>query len=481
VAIVKLPYGVGVVASSPWAAFQAKAALEVTWSGWGRARGFHSDKAVEAYAESVQDDERSGTEWDRTGDVEGALLKAATSLEAEYRCDYAYHAQIEPLNAVAAVSEDGRRAEIWCGTQSQTMAVAAAANALAIPAENVVLHSMLLGGGFGRRGHRDEEFITDAVLLADAVKRPVKVIWTREDDLRNGRFRPMSVHRLRAGLNSHGELTAWEHRVAGDEIMPFQDPVRYEGWGKRDLIAILGTELKPYEVPHRISEQLPQRTGVRTSSLRAIGYGPNKFAAEAFLDEVARKRGADPVEFRLDLLKNAPRSRRVIEAAARRSGWGRAREDRGFGFAFVDYAGTQVAGVVEISLNVRTGVIRAHNVWIAIDPGIAVQPDNVVAQTEGSVIYGLSLALMERITIADGAVQEANFYDYPILRLEDAPRIEVELISSDVAPTGVGQMATPLIAPALSNAVAALTGVRLRHTPMTAERVLAALHRRSEQ
>jgi isoquinoline 1-oxidoreductase beta subunit len=263
--------------------------------------------------------------------------------------------------------------------------------------------------------------------------------------------------------------------------MPFQDPARYEGWGKRDLIAILGTELKPYEVPHRVSEQLPQRTGVRTSSLRAIGYGPNKFAAEAFLDEVARKRGADPVEFRLDLLKNAPRSRRVIEAAARRSGWGRARKDRGFGFAFVDYAGTQVAGVVEISLNVRTGVIRAHNVWIAIDPGIAVQPDNVVAQTEGSVIYGLSLALMERITIADGAVQEANFYDYPILRLEDAPRIEVELISSDVAPTGVGQMATPLIAPALSNAVAALTGVRLRHTPMTAERVLAALHRRSEQ
>jgi isoquinoline 1-oxidoreductase beta subunit len=447
----------------------------VTWSRQGRARGFNSDKAAEAYAAAVQNDGRSGTEWDKTGDAEGALHGAATVIEAEYQCDYAYHAQMEPLNAVADVSEDGQHAEIWCGTQSQTMAVAAVAKALDIAPERVVLHSMLLGGGFGRRGHRDEEFIVDAVLLSNAVKRPVKVIWTREDDIRNGRFRPMSVHRLRAGLDSGGELTAWEHRVAGDEIMPFQDPVRYEGWGKRDLIAILGTELKPYEVPHRISEQLPQRTGIRTSSLRAIGFGPNKFATETFLDEVARKKGADPVELRLDLLKNSPRSRRVIEAAARLSSWGQTREGRGLGFAFVEYAGTQVAGAVEISLNVTTGVIQAHNVWIAIDPGLAVQPDNIVAQTEGSVIYGLSLALMERITIADGAVQESNFYDYPILRLEDVPRIEVELMPSDAPPTGVGQMATPLIAPALSNAVAALAGVRLRHTPMTPDRVLAAL------
>jgi isoquinoline 1-oxidoreductase beta subunit len=237
----------------------------------------------------------------------------------------------------------------------------------------------------------------------------------------------------------------------------------------------LGTELKPYEVPHRSAEQLPQSSGVRTSSLRAIGFGPNKFATEAFLDEVAQARGADPVEFRLGLLKNSPRSRRVIEVAARRSGWGQARDGRGLGFAFVDYAGTQVAGVVEVSLDRATGVIRAHNVWVAIDPGLAVQPDNIVAQTEGSVIYGLSLALMERITISDGVVQESNFYDYPVLRLADVPRIEVELVSSDAAPTGVGQMATPLIAPAVSNAVAALVGTRLRHTPMTPDRVLAAL------
>jgi isoquinoline 1-oxidoreductase beta subunit len=272
--VVRLPYGVGVVAETPWAAFQARDALEVAWSRGGRARGFNSDTAAAAYAEAARDTSRSGTEWDRTGDVKAALSQAAATIEAEYQCDYAYHAQMEPLNAVAAVSPDGSRAEIWCGTQSQTMAAAAAAKALGIAPEQVVLHSMLLGGGFGRRGHRDEEFIVDAVLLSQASGRPVKVIWTREDDVRNGRFRPMSVHRLQAGLSAGGDLVAWEHRVAGDEIMPFQDPIRYEGWGRRDLIAILGTELKPYEVPHRSAEQLPQSSGVRTSSLRAIGFGP---------------------------------------------------------------------------------------------------------------------------------------------------------------------------------------------------------------
>lgn len=472
--IVRLPYGVAVLGDDPGAVFAAKDALAATWTRAGKANGFDSETAVTAFAAAAGDRARAGAPWEQAGDARGELERSAATVEAEYRCDYAYHAQMEPLNAVASVAPDRSGVEIWCGTQAQTMAVAATAKALGLPAEKVVLHDMLLGGAFGRRGHRDEEFIVDAVLLSDAVKRPVKVIWTREDDLRNGRFRPMSVHAMRAGLDDAGRVRAWSHRVACDPVTAFQDPVRYQRLGK-DFIAMMGSELKSYDIPHRLSEQVVQDTGMRTSALRAIGFGPNKFATEAFLDEIAVKRGVDPLALRLDLLKANPRARAVLEAVARSADWGRPRPGRGLGLAFVDYAGTQLAGVAEVSVARETGEIRVHRFWAAIDPGVAVQPDNVAAQTEGSIVYGLSLALFERITVVDGAVQETNFHDYPVMRLRDVPEIHVEVASTPNAPTGAGQMATPLVAPAVSNAVAALTGARLRRTPMTPDRVLEAL------
>src|SRR2546426_10241450 len=235
-----------------------------------------------------------------------------------------------------------------------------------------------------------------------------------------------------------------------------------------------GSELRTYDIPNRLSEQLPQETGIRTSSLRGIGFGPNKFATEAFLDEVAAKHGLDPVELRLQLLKNTPRGQAVIKAVVEMSDYRRPRPGRGLGFAFVDYSNAMVAGVAEVSVDRQSGALHVHNFWCAIDPGISVQPDNIVAQTESSIVYGIGLTLTERITFKDGVVQQSNFYDYAVPRMRDVPEMHVRLMPAPNAPTGVGQMATPLVAPAVASAVYAITKVRLRHTPFLPERVLAA-------
>ena len=474
--IVRLPFGVGVIAETPWAAFAAKDALRVTWDRRGTGWGFDSDAAIARYAAAARDLTTPGKPWDKVGDVSAATAKAATVLEAEFSSDYAYHAQMEPLNSVASVSPAGDACEIWVGSQGQTMAVAAVAKALGIPPAKVRLNNTLLGGGFGRRGHRDEEFVVDSVLLSREVRRPVKLMWTREDDVKNGRFRPMSVHFMRAGLDASGRIVAWQHRVACDWVTPFMDPVRFKGaMRENDVIAIAGSEIRTYDVPNRLAEQLGQQTGIRTSPLRGIGFVANKFATEAFLDEIAEQRGLDPVALRLELLKDTPRGQAVVTAVVEMSEYRRPRSGRTLGFAFIDYSNTMVAGVAEVSIDRSEGRIRVHNFWCAIDPGIAVQPDNVVAQTESSIVYGLGLALTERITVKDGVVQQSNFYDYQVPRMRDVPEMHVRLMPTPNPPTGVGQMATPLIAPAIASAVHAATKKRLRQTPFTPERVRAAL------
>ncbi|MGA6965312.1 MAG: molybdopterin cofactor-binding domain-containing protein [Xanthobacteraceae bacterium] len=477
VKVVKFPFGVGVVAQTPWAAFAAKNALAVTWSRGGKAQDFDSDEAFETYTAVARGTVANPVEiGEKVGDASGTFAKATSVMEGEYRCDYAYHAQMEPLNALASVSPAGDTAEIWCGTQSQPMAVDATAKALGIPADKVVLHDMLMGGGFGRRGNRDQEFVVDAVLLSKEVKRPVKVMWTREDDVHNGRFRPLSVHILRAGFDPDENPIAWHHRYATDNAGKFQDPQKYNGpWKQRDVISIAGADIPSYAIPNRLAEHFPIDTGIRVVALRGIGFVANKFATEVFIDEIAYKRGIDPLAWRLELLKNAPRARKVVESVAAMAKWDRKRDDRGLGLAYIDYSGTSIAGVAEVSVERRTGQIRVFNFWVAIDQGIAVQPDNIIAQTESSVVYGLGLSLTERISIKHGEVQESNFYDYTVMRNRDVPEIHVEVIATDNHPTGVGQMATPLVGPALSNAVAALTGARVRHSPLLPERVLAVI------
>jgi len=475
--IVNFEFGVGVVAETSWAAFAAKNALAVTWTRAGKAQGFDNEKAFDTYQAVGRGSVANQTDIaEKVGDATAAFAAAATTFESEYRCDYAYHAQMEPLNALASVSPAGDSAEIWCGTQSQTMAVDATAKALGIPVNKVILHDMLMGGGLGRRGNRDQEFVVDAVLLSKEVKRPVKVMWTREDDVHSGRFRPQSVHILRAGFDPAGRITAWHHRYVTDNAGIFQDPFKYNGaWKKRDFISFLGGDIPTYDIPNRLAEHLPIHTGVRAVSLRGIGFTANKFATEVFIDEIARKQGIDSLAYRLRLLKNTPRARKVVEMVGEMSQWDRKRADRALGLAYIDYSGTQIAGVAEVSVDRTTGRIQVHQFWVATDHGIAVQPDNILAQTESSVVSGLGLALTERITIKDGEVQESNFYDYIVMRNRDMPEIHIELIKTDNHPTGAGQMATPLVAPAISNAVAALTGARIRHTPFLPERVLATL------
>jgi isoquinoline 1-oxidoreductase beta subunit len=477
VKVVRMPYGIGVLAETPWAAFEAREALtrSVTWSRTGTAWGFDSDQGMERFAADARNPQRGATEWSRVGDLRGEMPKAVSTMEAEYRCDYAYHAQMEPLNAVASVSPAGDAVEIWAGTQSQSIACEAPAKLLGIPRDRVKLHDLLMGGGFGRRGNRDVDFIIDAVMLSKEAGRPVKVMWTREDDVHNGRFRPISAHYVKAGFDGAGKLTAWHHRIAVDRVGPYMDPVRYQMSGGKDFIAMLGADLRGYDVPHQLIEQLYRDTGVRTNPLRGISFTANRFVTESFLDEIARKRGIDPVAYRLDLLKDTPRGIKTVERVAQMADWGRKRDGRALGFAYLDYSGTLTAGIAEVSLDRGSGQIKVHNFWCTIDCGVAVQPDNVAAQTESSIVYGLGLALTERISVKNGAVEQSNFYDYHVPRMNEVPEMHIEVIQTDNHPTGAGQMATPLVAPAIAGAVASLTGVRLRHSPFTPDRVKQAL------
>lgn len=474
-AVEALPHGVGVLAETPWAAFQGKAALNVEWSNPDPAQSFNSERAMEDFVAAVRDSSRATVVWESEGDVEGALRNAASVYERDYRSDFAYHAQMEPLNAVAAVSADGESCEIWVGTQSQTMAVAATAEALGIAQDRVTLHDMLLGGGFGRRGATDQAFLLDAVLLSEKIRHPVKVMWTREDDVRAGRFHPLSASFVRAGLDAGGRIIAMHHRRASDIVEKEQDPMGFAEGDGQDVISMEGSEIETYSIPNRLAEHVPQTSGMRTLPLRGIGFVHNKFAIESMVDEIAVDAGRDPVEFRLDLLRDQPRARKVIETAADLSGWGTTPEGHGLGIAYLDYEDTQIAGVVDVSVAAQTGAITVHNVWLAIDCGLAVQPDNIIAQQMGCAVYGLGLALTESISMADGVVEQSNFHDYLVPRLWDVPNIEIELVRTPNPPTGAGQMATPIMAPAISNAVAAATSVRLHHMPMTPQRVREAL------
>ncbi|MFZ9194056.1 MAG: molybdopterin cofactor-binding domain-containing protein [Burkholderiales bacterium] len=473
--IVPLQYGVGVIAESPWAAFKAKQALKVTWSSEARGWKHSSGSGFEAFTKIARDDSKKGVAWETVGQAVPELGKAQNVIEGEYRADYAYHAQMEPLNSVASVSKDG--CEIWCGTQSQTIAVDAVAAALGLSADKIKFNGMLLGGGFGRRGNRDLEFMVDSALLSKAVGKPVKVLWTREDDVKNGRFRPQYVNRIRAAVDDKGKIVAWHHRVVSDEALAYMDPVRFKASQGRDNIAMRGTELPTYDIPHRLAEGLQQPTGIRTAPLRAIGVGQNSFANEVFIDEVAAKLGVDPVEFRIRQLAGTPRAQRgrdVLREVARMAEWGRKREGRGLGVAYLDYSGTQLAGIAEVSLN-KDGRIRVHDFWCVIDAGVAIQPDNIVAQTESSIVYGIGLALTEHIDVSGGLVQQSNFFDYHVPRMRDIPNIHIKLVQTPNHPTGAGQMATPLVPSAIANAFHQLTGVRLRQQPLLPGRVQQAM------
>ena len=471
--VIRLPWGVGVVGTGFEAVHRGKAALKATWKPGARAAGYNSDELLGEYAGIAATLSKPGLELHKEGDFAKAMATAAQTFSAAYVSDHCYHATMEPVNALARVSADGTRCELWAPTQAPGFNQRAIAGVLRTTPDKVTVHTLLLGGGFGRKTEQD--FVLDAVLLSKATGKPVKVIWSREDDVRNDKFRPLTGQFLQAALDADGNLSAWRHRIVAASALARLLPPLYERLKGKDEIVIEGHEIS-YSCHNQLHELFREERGYDVGPWRAVGAGYNKFAAESFIDDIAAAQRIDPVAFRLRLLAHNERAKTVVAEAARMADWGRKRPGRALGIAFSD-AWSYIASVAEVSVDKKTGRIRVHTVWAAVDPGLVISPDNVAAQIEGATIFGVGHALQERITIRDGVVQQSNFHDYPLLRLADAPDVRVKVISTDNAPTGVGEAGLPPAAPAIANAVAALTGARVRQLPMLPERVLAALQR----
>ncbi len=473
--VVDLPDGVAVVAERLETAFAARDALAIRWSEEAPARAFDDEAALEAYAEAAADAARDAAVWHARGDAAGAISAAARRVEAEYRTDHAYHAQLEPMACVARVEPDGKGAEVWAGTQTQTLTTATVTEVLGTTPDRVRLHMMTMGGSFGRRTPLMQEFVRDALLCARATGRAVKVVWTREDDLRHGWFRPAAVQRLTAGLDREGRVAGWRHRVATPSVIAYFNPVRWEQVRPNDIISMRGSDLPHYGVADVSAEHVVTERAARVIPWRAIGASYTGFAAEAFVDEVAAEAGRDPLALRRELLAENPRGRALLDRVTAMSDWDRPREDTALGLAFAGYGPTMVAGVVEVALDRETGRITVPRVWAAVDAGLVITPKTARGQVEGGILFGLSSALKERVTIRGGEVQQSNFWDYEILRMDEHPEIEIAFADVDAPPTGLGEAGTPFVPAAIANAVFAMTGRRLRHMPFTPDRVLAAL------
>jgi isoquinoline 1-oxidoreductase beta subunit len=470
--LVRLPDGVAVIGSTLEGTQAAKKLLKVTWSN---APGVNhdSERALEEFAAVGRDLSREGVPYEKKGDAKAAMASAARVFRSDYRTRYVYHAQMEPLSATASVSADGKSAEIWAGTQGASGVLNQVARLLQTDRSKLTLHQHLLGGGFGRRGQH--EVIIDAVRIAKAVGKPVKLVWSREDDIAFGKFRPMTAHHIEAGFDAGGKLIAWHHRVVAESVVAYAAAMAGTTPAPTDRIVMKGSPIAQYPIPNKLAEHVVMPGRARIAPWRGVGNGHNAFAAETFIDEMAKELGKDPIAFRLELSEGQPRMQTLLRAVAEMSDWTRKREGRALGTATMVKDDTLAAGVAEVSVDRASGRIKVHNVWVALDAGIAVQPKNIIAQTEGSIVYGLGHVLREKITIKDGRVQEANFTDYEPARMSDVPNIEVRVISTDNPPTGAGEDGLPVLACSVGNAIAALTGVRLRELPFAPERVRGAL------
>jgi isoquinoline 1-oxidoreductase beta subunit len=473
--VIRMPHAVAVLAERWEAATAARDALDVEWTTSSPFRSADTEKDLAETASAARDLNRPGVPWEARGNAPDAIAAGARVIEAEYRTEPTYHAQMEPLAAIASVDPDGRGAEVWLGTQSQTVSIAAAAQALETTPDRIRFHAMQMGGGFGRRTFFARDILRDALLLSREMRRPVKVMWTREGDIRNGWFRPTTAHHLQAVLSPEGRVMALRHRVASPSILAFAAPQRWATANNRDILVMEGTESTDYAIPDFLAEHVIQERRARVSAWRGIGWGPNLYAREAFIDELAEAAGSDPVSIRRQLLASSPRGLAVLDTVIAMSDFGRPPPGRAHGISFAGYKTTLGAGVAEVSLNTGTGEIRVHRFWAAVDPGIAIHPRNLEAQAEGGIIFGLSGLLKERITISGGEVQQSNFHDYEPMRIHEVPEVWVRIIESDAPPSGAGEIGVPMTGAAVANAVHALTGRRLRQMPFTPDRVKQVL------
>ncbi len=459
--VVQVPSGVAVIADHYWAAKLGRDALQVVWEGDANAK-LDSTALREQFSQLARTE---GAVAARAGDVAGALAKADKTLEAEYAVPYLAHAAMEPLNCTVKIG-DGE-CDIWCGTQFPTLDQNSAAKILGLPPEKIRIHTPFLGGGFGRRATPTADVVSEAVEVAKAAKAPVKTVWTREDDTRGGYYRSAFVEKIRAGLDKDGMPSAWHHVMVGQSIMAgtFMEAMMVKNGidatsveGVADSAYVLGTPA------HRVDLHSPV-TGIPVLWWRSVGHSVNGFVMESFVDELAHAAGQDPVAYRRTLLKDHPRHLAALNLAAEKFGWGTPpAQGRGHGIAVHESFGSYVAQATEVSI--EDGRIRVHRVVCAIDCGVAVNPGGVQAQMESGIAFGLGAALHSALTLREGQVQESNFHDYQVLRMNEMPKVEVHIVPSTEKMGGVGEPGTPPIAPAVANAVFALTGQRLRELPL---------------
>jgi len=444
--------GIAVTAGSITAVWKAKKALNVQWSK-GSDPQLNSETLEARFRERL---ERDGKTASKKGDAASALSKAAGRVEATYKMPYLAHACMEPMNCTARVGKT--QCDLWVPTQNQSGCIDAAAGITGLRPERIRVHTTFLGGGFGRRAEVD--FVEEAVLISKETGRAVKLIWPREDDIKSDFFRPGNICMINGGLDETGKLVAWSHKtVCG--------PVWMSGMADGISPDAVDGILNRYEVPNVEIVYIDPGTVIPAGYWRSVGNSQNAFAVESFVDELAHAAGRDPLEFRLDLLKNAPAGRRVLEAAADKSGWGKATENgKTLGLAYHYCFGSHVANVAEISADSAKGTLKVHKVVSVVNCGLPVHPENIRAQIRGGVIMGLSAALMEKIRFDRGGVSSNNFKDYPILRMRDAPLVEVHILKSGEPMGGVGEVGLPPIAPAVANGFFRSTGVRLRALPL---------------
>ena len=461
--VVQIDTGIAVLAEGFWPAKLGRDALEIVWDH-GPLAALDTETQGKVYAELGKLEGSAAAVAVARGDIVSGFAKADTKLNAVYELPYLAHATMEPLNCVAHVKPES--VEIWTGTQMQTTDQAAAAQIAGVKPEQVVIHTMFLGGGFGRRANPAADFVKEAVKVSKAAGLPVKVVWTREDDMRGGYYRPRTYNVIRAGLDARGLPVAWQHRIVGQSIIkgtPFE-PVLMKA--ELDLTQVEGSADMHYEVPNFLVDYKIAPGGVPVLWWRSVGHSFTAFVKECFLDECAAVAKQDPVAYRRLLLLNHPRVRGVMDLAAEKGGWGRLLPPGyGMGVAVHESFGSLVAQVAEVSVT-KAGEVTVHRVVCAVDCGPVVNPDTVRAQMESGIVFGLSAALYGEITFKDGRVQQSNFHDYPILRMDAMPKIEVFIVDSSAPMGGVGEPGTPPIAPAVANAIFAATGKRIRKLPI---------------
>jgi isoquinoline 1-oxidoreductase beta subunit len=466
--VLEVPSGVAVIANGFWPAKLGREKLDIIWEE-GPGAKISTVEMRERYAALSK---TAGTLAKKVGDPAGALAGAAKTITAEYEVPYLSHSMMEPLNTVVDLHED--HCEIWTGTQFQTGDRAAAAGAAGLKPEQVEIHTMLLGGGFGRRANPASDFVTEAVHVAKVAKAPVKVVWTREDDIRGGWYRPMWYDHFEAGLDGSGNPVAWKHTIVGQSIF---DGTMFASFGIKDGVdtaSVEGAADIIYTIPNIQVDLHSPKNEVPVQWWRSVGHSHTGFSVEAFFDEVAHAGGKDPYQLRRSLLAGQPRMLAVLDLAvekAHRNGPLPAGHGRGIAthFSFDSY----VAQVAEVSVE-KDGTVRVHRIVAAVDCGRTVNPDTVRAQLEGGIIFGLTAALKTEITLDKGRVQQRNFHDYPMVRMLESPAIEVYIVPSTEHPTGVGEPGVPPVAPAVANAIFAATGKRVRRLPIKAEDLRSA-------